>query len=181
MPQKTTPKGKPKPRVVGQSTKRAKKKAAKRVEAKKPRKWVKAFLAAFAIRGNVSYAAEQAKVDRKTAYRFRDEDEEFAAAWEHAYLDYCDSLENEATIRAVDGWLEPVFYQGVECGYKRKFSDMLLGKLLDANLPAKYRPKTEGAGAGDGVIQLVYVNDYRSTPDPAAVSTSGSPSREGES
>ena len=181
MPQKTTPKGKPKARVAKKAAKRTTKKAAKTEKAKEPRKWVKAFLAALARRGNVWHAAKAAKIDRTTAYRYRDEDEEFAAAWASAREDFCDHLEDEAVSRSVDGWLEPVFYQGDECGAKRKFSDMLLAKLLDANMPAKYRPKAEGVGSGDGAITVVYVNDYRSTPDPASVSAPGSTPREGES
>ena len=51
-------------------------------------------------------------------------------------------LVESAYSRAVDGWEEPVFYEGEECGTKRKYSDPLLVKLLASYVPA-CMPKVE--------------------------------------
>ena len=45
--------------------------------------------------------------------------------------------------RAVDGWLEPVFYRGKVVGHVRYFSDDLLKFFLRHNKPGKYIEKKE--------------------------------------
>jgi hypothetical protein len=49
------------------------------------------------------------------------------------------ALEDEARRRAYEGWEEPVWHKGVNCGTVRKFSDTLLIVLLKAHMPEKYR------------------------------------------
>ena len=48
-------------------------------------------------------------------------------------------IEDEAIRRAVNGVSEDVYYMGAVCGSKRNYSDALLGKLLEGNMPEKYR------------------------------------------
>ena len=63
-------------------------------------------------------------------------------------------LENAAVERAVDGVDEPVFYQGIVCGSKKKYSDDLLKFLMQANNPTKYG-KADGKGnAAPIVVQI---------------------------
>jgi hypothetical protein len=47
-------------------------------------------------------------------------------------------LERSAIDRALNGWLEPVYYQGIVCGQKRVFSNALTIFMLKANWPEKY-------------------------------------------
>ena len=47
-------------------------------------------------------------------------------------------IHDEAVRRAVEGWLEPVFYQGRQCGIVRRYSDSLLMLLLELKMPEKY-------------------------------------------
>src|SRR5262245_9183157 len=136
---------------------------------KKPPRWRRAYLAALRISGVVLKAAEAANVHRRTVYRHRDADSDFAAAWDEAVADAADRLEAEAVRRAKDGWEEPVIYQGEPMGVwvdaegkrvaegtpgarfepltVRKYSDTLLIFLLKGAKPGKFRERHELTGA----------------------------------
>lgn len=91
-----------------------------------------AFLESFRKDGNVSNAARSAGVNRCTAYKWRDSDPVFAEAWADAEAQAGDRIRKAVDDRAIEGWLEPVFYQGEECGHVRKYSDTLLLRLAEA-------------------------------------------------
>jgi hypothetical protein len=55
--------------------------------------WVSAFIEALRLTSNVYMACRQAKVSRKTAYKRKEENEEFAAMWADAMEDGNDLLE----------------------------------------------------------------------------------------
>lgn len=112
------------------------------------------FLAQLAATGNAKLAAEACNLDRRKLYRLRTEDEAFAASWADAMDAATEVLEAEARRRALDGWEEPVFYQGVETGLVRRFSDTLLIFLLKAARPERYRDnhRVEHTGAEGGPI-----------------------------
>lgn len=99
------------------------------------------MLAALAETGNVSKAANAAGINRVTHYVWLKEDPEYAAAAEDAMEQAADLLEEEARRRAHDGTDEPVFYQGVQCGTVRKYSDTLLIFLLKAARPERFRER----------------------------------------
>lgn len=124
----------------------------------------RAFLAALAECGNITHAAESAKIRRQTVYEWKDADPAFAAAMEVAQETAGDRLEQEARRRAVTGTLKPVFYKGDECGYIREYSDTLLIALLNANKPEKFkfRSSHELTGKGGGPIE---VRDYANLND----------------
>ena len=125
--------------------------------------WRAAFLAALRDTGVVRDACAAASVGRTTAYRVRNSDPEFAAAWDEALEDAADLLEIEAIRRARTGVREPVIYQGKLCGTWvndagdvvtentpgarlvplaiTKYSDGLLMFLLKGIRPGKYREK----------------------------------------
>lgn len=96
------------------------------------------FLALLSEYGNVSRAAREADLNRTALYRYRSEHSEFAAAWDEAEALGAKALEDEARRRAYEGTLKPVFYQGMECGEVREYSDTLLIVLLKAHFPDKY-------------------------------------------
>ena len=54
------------------------------------------FIAAFRNAGVVSHACESACIGRTTAYKYRDEDEQFRKAWDDAEQLFIDDLEHEA-------------------------------------------------------------------------------------
>lgn len=101
-----------------------------------------AFCAALATSGgNVSRACEAVDISRMTAYNWREENPEFAAAWDRAKAIGLDALEDEATRRAFEGTDKPVFHQGMECGTIREYSDTLAIFLLKGGKPEKYRER----------------------------------------
>ena len=115
-----------------------------------------AFLDALAETCNVTRACEAAGLSRAVAYVWRDADPEFAARWENARRIGAEALEDECMRRATEGVDEPVFFQGVECGTVRKYSDTLAIFLLKGAMPEKYREKAsmELTGANGGPVQI---------------------------
>lgn len=97
------------------------------------------FLACLAQYGNVSRAAQEAGVDRCRMYVLRGQDAKLAEAWDEALSLGVEALEDEAKRRAYEGWDEPVWHQGKQCGTVQKFSDTLLIFLLKGHKPEKYR------------------------------------------
>ncbi len=91
--------------------------------------------------GNVSKTCELVCLSKNALYKWRDADPEFAAEWDAAIQRGADVLEDEARRRAVEGVLEPVFYQGQQCGVVRRYSDTLLIFMLKGAKPEKYRDR----------------------------------------
>jgi hypothetical protein len=87
-------------------------------------------------------ACEAAGYARRSVYRWRERDPAFAQGWLRALGIAADLLEDEADRRGRDGFDEPVFYQGEQCGAKRRYSDALLLARLKALRPAQYRDGT---------------------------------------
>ena len=48
--------------------------------------------------------------------------------------------------RAIDGFEEPVFYQGAVVGAVRKYSDRMLELLLKGHAPEKYKDRVQHSG-----------------------------------
>ena len=88
---------------------------------KKEREWMPVFLATLRNSANVRAACDAAKIDRRTAYRNRDENPAFAERWDEAIEEACDGLEAAAWLRA------------------RRSSDTLMIFLLKAHRPERYR------------------------------------------
>jgi len=84
-----------------------------------------------------------------TTWKEWHKDPDFQGLLEEAQADVCVKLEREAMRRAVDGVDEPVFYKGKEVATKKKHSDYLLGVLLQANMPQKYRQNVSVDQTGD--------------------------------
>lgn len=101
-----------------------------------------AFCAALATSGgNVSRACEAVDISRMTAYNWREENPEFAAAWDRAKAIGLDALEDEATRRAFEGIDKPIVHQGVITDTIREYSDTLAIFLLKGGKPEKYRER----------------------------------------
>lgn len=115
-----------------------------------------AFLAVLSETCNVGKACEGAGIGRATAYEWREDDPDFAEAWDKALKIGVTALEDEAHRRGFDGVDEPVFHQGSQCGTVRKYSDTLAIFLLKAHAPEKYRENSrmELTGANGGPVML---------------------------
>ncbi|WP_373043987.1 hypothetical protein [Vulgatibacter sp.] len=103
-----------------------------------------AFLAELAESASPRLAAARAGIERRTAYRHREDDPEFAAAWDRALDLGLDQLLEEAFRRSVQGVEEPVVHQGqisqdVDGNpvTVRRYSDRLLEVLLKWRYPEK--------------------------------------------
>lgn len=108
-----------------------------------------AFLAVLCSGGVIRDACEAAGIARTTAYEWRENDEAFAAAWQHAVDEGTDLLEREALRRARDGVEEPVFYQGAECGRVTRHSDALMQFMLRGRRPTVFNTdRVEHSGPG---------------------------------
>lgn len=117
---------------------------------------VQAFLRVLSKTSSPTKAARIAGVHRTGMYRLRDKNRDFARLWKRAMKYRAELLEDEAIRRAVEGVEEPVFYMGAICGYKRNYSDSLLSKLLEGNMPEKYRQNHKVEVEGNlGVATLV--------------------------
>lgn len=126
-----------------------------------------------AATGQYAIACREAGVSVQKFNEKRERYKEFAEAVIEAQVYFRQAvLEKAALTRAVDGWLEPVFYQGDEVGYVRKFSDSLLGKLLEGNSPDKFRSKSENS---DGKLTI---NVKGGLPDKAAAAAADVPEEE---
>jgi hypothetical protein len=88
---------------------------------------------------SIGGAAKQAGVDRSTAYRWRDDDDDFARAWDDAIEAGTDALEDALTRRALT------------------LSDKGAMFLLQARRPTKYRQVTrhELTGKNGGPIETI--------------------------
>ncbi len=127
--------------------------------------------------GIVREACEHARISRGQAYAAKHDDEKFAAAWDEAMQEAVDRLEAVAQERAIDGWEEPVFYQGVACGTVHRRSDTLLMFLMKAHAPERFRDNyhnyhiehsgPHGAPLTPATV-TVFIPDNGRDPDPAA-------------
>jgi molybdenum-dependent DNA-binding transcriptional regulator ModE len=72
----------------------------------------KAFLEALAILGTIDHAAKAVRMSRSTHYRWLEENETYVNAVDDVLESYRDSIRAEVHRRAIDGWQEPVVYQG---------------------------------------------------------------------
>ena len=101
-----------------------------------------AYLKQYALTGTGLAAAAAAGVSTTTINNWRAKDPEFDEACKVANKQYCDVLREEVHRRAVIGWEEPVFYQGVQVGKVRKFSDRMLELQTKAKM-AEYRDRQQ--------------------------------------
>lgn len=122
------------------------------------------FLKAFRASGNVAEACRNVGIARRTAYRWRKEDSDFAEDYAEAEEDAIQVLRDAAKRRGVHGWDVPVVSMGKivmtkdEHGHdtpllERRYSDPLLLALLKARAPEhRDQRHLELAGASGGAI-----------------------------
>lgn len=112
---------------------------------------------------NVTAVRKLLGVSADSYYTARKKDPEFARRVKLAREAGYDMMEHEAHRRAVEGWVEPVFYRGElvagEDGKPvgvRRYSDTLLKFLLKHCKPKKFNPGVN-VNVGDGEkVKLVF-------------------------
>lgn len=117
--------------------------------------WREVFLAALRKSPNVSAAARKAGYTRQWVYALRQQDEEFAAAWDDALAEAMDTAEGEIYRRAVRGVIKRVYYEGDKKIVVREYSDTLLIFLAKSHRPEVYREtvRSEVTGKDGGPIK----------------------------
>lgn len=115
--------------------------------------WKPIFLRALREVPVIRHACEAASIDRTTAWRHRQSDEDFAEAWDHALEEGIDRAEQEAFRRAVQGWEQGVWHQGVQVGTETRYSDALLSLMLKGRRKSVYADRTELTGADGGPMR----------------------------
>lgn len=107
----------------------------------------RAFLEEFAQGGIVTPALKVAGVSFPTLARWQEHDEEFSLAYNLARKAADDRIRNEIKRRGLEGYEEPVFYQGEEVSRVRRYSDTLLIFLAKSRMP-EFREQTKVEHSG---------------------------------
>lgn len=87
---------------------------------------------------SVRAACDKVGVSRNAIKNWRQIDESFAEAYEDAMEDGVDILEDEATRRAVDGHVDPVYQGGELVGSRTVYSDDLLKFIMSGRRSRVY-------------------------------------------
>ena len=161
---KKAPAKKPTPKKKVPKKKAPAKKKATSTRARGRPKWVPKFLEELENTRSPTVAAKRAGISRRTPYNLRDDDQAFAEEWEDALEDGVEVLEGSVFEKAKDGWLEPVFYKGVRCGVRNRFSPDLAWKMLQRLKPEIYNlppfdPVTGATPGGDGSPSVYFYPD----------------------
>lgn len=113
------------------------------------------FLAGLARRASVEDGCVAANVERSTAEKRRQHDEEFAAAWSEAEASAVDRAMVELHRRGFDGWDEPV-YRGKEMvGTIRKHDTPAAMAWTRKHVPNMWRIEHTGKGGEAITIRCV--------------------------
>ena len=105
--------------------------------------WRPRFLAVVALSHSTLLGCQATGVSPMTVHNHRHLDPDFDAQVIAAQA-HCIELLHAVTMRsAIEGDVEPVFWQGIEVGHIKKFDNRLRIELLRAHLPSKF--KTPGS------------------------------------
>jgi hypothetical protein len=130
-----------------------------RTRARFAMQWRPIFLATLALTHSPIIACKAAKVSQATAYLQKKEDPQFEAQWQAAEAHAVDLLHDVCFKSALEGDLEPVFWQGVKVGHIRKYSDKLRIEMLRAHLPDKFKQPGGQINVNTNVQQNALVVD----------------------
>jgi single-stranded DNA-binding protein len=131
------------------------------------------WLAAYAELGTVSDASHRVGIDRRTAYVWRDADEDFASAWHALSEQVTDGLEKEAVRLAMEGYVEVRTIEQ-EDGTERtertlRRDPRILQWLLSTRRRGKYGQRSEVELKGEVVTKrIIWGEDSRKMNTPEA-------------
>jgi hypothetical protein len=103
---------------------------------------LEAFFHCLGKNGNVTLTCNELNLNRVAIYHMK-KDETFLARFNAAMSMGVDSWEDEANRRAFEGYLRPVFQQGMKVGETREYSDNLAALILKGAKPERYNPVTK--------------------------------------
>jgi len=152
--------------------------------ARTPRPWEAEFLANLEKTYNPAAAARKVKKTRHGVFKRREISPRFARAWDEIMEAVRDSLEASALEKAINGWLEPIYYKGVPVGAKRVFSPGLTIFMLKCHRPERYNIKdneTAASATADDQARAVMlaVAEMNRTMEARAEPASGAQEPEG--
>jgi hypothetical protein len=119
--------------------------------------WRETFLSRLRKSPNISAAAKAAGYSRGHVYRVRNDDDEFAQAWDDAIAASLDVAEGELYRRAVRGVVKHIYYQDKQIDTVREYSDTLLIFLLKSHKPEVYRETVRNEHTGKDGKDLIPV------------------------
>jgi hypothetical protein len=114
-----------------------------RARARRALRWRPKFLSALTASCSFTFAARAAKVAYNTFLLHQRNDPEFARQVAEAEEEAIDLLHARCFKAALEGELEPVYFQGKIVGHTRKFDSRLAIELLRAHMPDVF--KTPGS------------------------------------
>ena len=120
--------------------------------------WTEEFLRQLEITGLPATAAKRAGTTLKQVEEWRAQSLEFAEDYNACLELNIDELEATARDRAINGWEEPVFYKGTECGSITKFDNGMLRWLIEGNRE-RYSPRVKHTGHDGGPL-TVTIRDF---------------------
>lgn len=112
-----------------------------------------AFFHCLSRNGNVTLTCNELNLNRIEVYHHK-KNPEFLARFNTAMSLGIDSWEDEAVRRAFDGYLKPVFQQGMQVGEIREYSDTLAAMILKGGKPERYNPVTTTNLNMSGAVDL---------------------------
>jgi len=148
-----------------------------------------AFLAAIRVYPSITAAAHAAGISRESHYRNLERSGKYRTAFDRAYKQGIQALEDEAVRRALSGVQRPVLYHGKpvtvpidpakprgkrQVLMETEYSDTLMQMLLKAKKPDEYRERVtqevSGPGGGpiDNKLEIVFVRAKPADPAPDA-------------
>lgn len=103
------------------------------------------FLMLYRLTGQLQRAARECGIAPSTVRTHLQDDIDFRNAVDEAYGDFKELVEAEVMRRAIMGWDEPVYQQGVLAGSVRKYDSRLLELLAKRHIP-EFKEKFEISG-----------------------------------
>ena len=130
-----------------------------------------AFLAAYQTCCSVTKAARAAGIDPRRHYAWLEKYPKYKAEFEKAKPIAAQWLKDKAIEGATDGWEEPIFYQGVQCGTVTRFDLGMRQFLLRGILAEEFGAKVDHNmhGSVEVIERLVAArNRFAKAAPPAA-------------
>ncbi len=109
------------------------------------------FLQYYANCGSIVLSSQAADICYELHFYWMKHYDGYPLLYEQSQAMHVDRLEREATRRAVDGVDKGVWYRGNRVGTEKQYSDLLLLAQLKANIPDKYKERTEVITKSDDV------------------------------
>ncbi len=121
--------------------------------------WRPTFLAVMALTRSMILGARGAKISVMTAYNHRKLDADFDAQC-CAAEEYAVQLLHDVTFKsAIEGDLEPIYWQGICVGHVKKYDNRLRIEMLRAHMPKKFKTPGDRGIAVSGDNNQILVCD----------------------